>query len=202
MRVLIACEFSGVVREAFNAYHGVHAVSCDLLPAEDGRTDYHYKGDVRDILYDGWDLVLAFPPCTDLAVSGARWFKQKRADGRQQKSIDFFMIFTRLKCRWVIENPVGIMSTHYRKPDQIVQPYFFGDPFTKTTCLWLNGLPPLNKTRMVEKGERITFKSGKSHPKWYADALKLPADERMKARSRTFPGLAMAMADQWRGCAE
>ena len=143
-------------------------------------------------------MIIAFPPCTNLATSGARWFEEKRKDGRQQQGIDFFMLFTDLKCPKVaIENPVGIMSSLYRKPDQIVQPYYFGDPFTKKTCLWLKGLPKLVPTNIVDKGERTVYANGKSLPKWYDDAWKLSKEERAKVRSRTFDGFGKCMADQW-----
>jgi site-specific DNA-cytosine methylase len=195
MRVLVACEFSGIVREAFRA-KGHDAWSCDLLPTE--IPGQHVQGDVLDILNDGWDLIIAHPPCTHLAVSGAAWFKQKREDGRQQEGIDFFMKFVDIKCPKVaIENPVGIMSRIYRKPDQIIQPYEYGEPFSKKTCLWLKGLPKLTPTNVVEKGEQIKYKSGKSMPKWYADAFKLPPQERAKIRSKTFQGIAEAMANTW-----
>lgn len=197
MRVLVACEFSGIVREAFRA-KGHDAWSCDLLPTE--IPGQHVQGDVLDILNDGWDLIIAHPPCTHLAVSGAAWFKQKREDGRQQEGIDFFMKFVDIKCPKVaIENPVGIMSRIYRKPDQIIQPYEYGEPFSKKTCLWLKGLPKLIPTNIVEKGEQIKYKSGKSMPKWYADAFKLPPQERAKIRSKTFQGIANACASQWGG---
>lgn len=197
MRVLVACEFSGIVREAFRA-KGHDAWSCDLLPTE--IPGQHVQGDVLDILNDGWDLIIAHPPCTHLAVSGAAWFKQKREDGRQQEGIDFFMKFVDIKCPKVaIENPVGIMSRIYRKPDQIIQPYEYGEPFSKKTCLWLKGLPKLIPTNIVDKGEQIKYKSGKSMPKWYADAFKLSPQERAKIRSKTFQGIANAMASQWGG---
>lgn len=207
MKVLVACEFSGIVREAFNARAGCHAISCDLLPAEDGRADYHYQGDVRDILNDGWDLMIAHPPCTDLACSGAAWFEKKRKDGRQQKAIDFFMLFTQSPIKRIcIENPVGIMSRIWREPDQIVQPYYFGDEFQKTTCLWLKNLPPLahaaeddwfmSKTH-VGKGKFIRFDSGRKMPEWYA--REWGRKDRSSVRSRTFRGMAQAMAEQW-GC--
>jgi len=200
MNVLIACEFSGIVRDAF-IKKGHYAMSCDLLPTE--KPGAHYEGDILDILsfdiaYQEWDLMVAFPPCTHLAVSGARWFKQKRADGRQQQGIDFFMKFTDSRCKKIaIENPVGIMSTIYRKPDQIIQPYEHGDPFSKKTCLWLRDLPRLQPTNIVDKGEQVKYKSGKSMPRWYADAFKLPPEERAKIRGKTFPGIAKAMAEQW-----
>jgi len=145
MKVLIACEFSGTVRDAF-IHRGHDAMSCDILPTE--KPGPHYQGDVRDVLYSGWDLVIAHPPCTHLASSGARWFKDKKAE--QQYAIDFFKLFTTLSCKVCIENPIGIMSTQYRKPDQIIQPWQFGHGETKATCLWLFGLPILRPTRIVE----------------------------------------------------
>lgn len=145
----------------------------------------HYQGDVRDILHDDWDMVIAFPPCTHLAVSGARHFAAKRADGRQQEGIDFFRIFTELSCpKVVIENPVGIMSTVYRKPDQIIQPWMFGHGETKATCLWLKGVPKLIPTNIVDGREARIHKMG-------------PSPERAKLRSLTYSGVADAMADQW-----
>lgn len=143
-------------------------------------------------------MVIAFPPCTHLAVSGAAWFEQKRKDGRQQQGIDFFMLLANAPCpRIAIENPVGIMSSVWRKPDQIIQPYEFGDPFSKKTCLWLKGIPPLTHTKLVDKGEWYEFESGRRQAKWYADAWGLPPKERAKVRSKTFPGIADAMATQW-----
>lgn len=198
-KVGIFCEESQTVCKAFRE-RGHEAYSIDLLPCSGGKPEWHIQGFAEDVIGSGseWDLIIAFPPCTHLAVSGARHFAAKRLDGRQQQAVHFFMMFTARDCaRICIENPVGIMSTEYRKPDQIVQPYYFGDPFTKTTCLWLKGLPKLVPTNIVDKGERTYFKSGKNHPKWYADALKLSPKERERARSKTFPGLAQAMASQW-----
>lgn len=191
MRILIACEFSGIVRDAFIAT-GHDVMSCDLLPTE--RPGPHYQGDIQDILYDDWDMIIAFPPCTHLAVSGARYFKEKQADGRQQQGIDFFMLFTDLKCdRVAIENPVGIMSTVWRKPDQIIQPYWFGHETTKATCLWLKGLPKLIPTNIVHNGSRQRYPSGKSSPAWHAKS----GGGCGKSRSVTFQGVANAMAIQW-----
>ena len=136
------------------------------------------------VINESWDMVIAFPPCTDLCVSGARWFPTKRADGRQQASIEFFMRFTKLECAWAIENPIGIMSTHYRKPDQVIQPWMFGHGETKATCLWLHRLPKLVPTDVVEGRENRIWKMG-------------PSPERAKERSKTFTGIAKAMADQW-----
>lgn len=187
MRVLIACEFSGIVRDAFIA-RGHDTMSCDLLPTE--RPGPHYQGDIRDILdpsIDKWDLIIAHPPCTHLACSGAKHFKRKRENGMQADAIDFFMEFTRIK--WLptmiaIENPIGIMSTIYRKPDQIIQPWMFGHGETKATCLWLQGLPKLIPTNIVKGREQRIWKMG-------------PSPDRAKNRSRTFQGIANAMAEQW-----
>ena len=192
MKILIACEYSGAVRDAFVAL-GHDAMSCDLLPTDvEGP---HYQGDVADIINDGWDMMIGFPPCQHLAVSGARWFKQKRLDGRQQQGIDFFMSLASASIpKIAIENPIGIMSTKYRKPNQIIQPWQFGHEATKSTCLWLKGLPLLKPTQVVGKGERHVTKSGRSLPKWYNLP---PSENRWKIRSKTFQGIATAMAQQW-----
>lgn len=205
-KVLIACEESQAVTIEFRK-RGIEAYSCDILPCSGGHPEWHIQGNVLPLLKEDWDLVIAFPPCTHLATSGAAWFEKKRADGRQQAAIDFFLQFTKLNCPWAIENPMGIMSTIYRKPNQIIQPYFFGDGQNKKTCLWLNELPLLyhNGTvnlfdqvvTHVDKGETVTFESGRTMPKWYADAWNLPVEERAKLRSKTFPGIARAMAEQW-----
>ena len=190
MKILVACEFSQVVTKAFRD-RGHEAYSCDILPTE-GNPDWHYQCDIRNVLYVGWDMMIAFPPCTHLAVSGAKHFAKKRADGRQQEGIDFFMLFTNTDIPKVaIENPVGIMSTVWRKPDQIIHPWQFGDAFEKTTCLWLKGLPVLLPTSIVSRGEFVTTPSGKTLPKWYSD------NKSAKNRSRTFRGIADAMAEQW-----
>jgi hypothetical protein len=197
MKVLIACEESQVVTQAFrNLNH--EAWSCDIEPCSGGHPEWHLKEDVTPILKQSWDMIIAFPPCTHLAVSGAAWFEIKRKDGRQQQGVDFFMLFANAACeKIIIENPVGIMSSIWRKPDQIIQPYEFGEPFSKKTCLWLKGVPKLLSTKIVDRGEQIKFASGKSMPKWYADAFKLSPKERAKVRSRTFQGIADAMAAQW-----
>ena len=193
MRILIACEFSGIVREAFNATHGNHAISCDIIPPEDERVDYHHQGDVRDILHDGWDMMIAFPPCTHLAVSGARWFKYKQQE--QEWALDFVRLLMSAPIEKIaIENPVSIISTRIRKPDQIIQPWQFGHEATKTTCLWLKGLPKLQPTNIVGKGSRHITKSGRSLPTWYNLP---PSPTRGQERSRTFSGIAQAMAEQW-----
>ncbi|CAB4137475.1 hypothetical protein UFOVP318_34 [uncultured Caudovirales phage] len=206
MRVLIACEESDEVRSRFEQM-GFDAWSCDIQPNRNPNAK-HYQCSIFDILNNGWDAMIAFPPCTHLAVSGAAWFEQKRKDGRQQEGIDFFMAMVNAPIKHIaIENPVGIMSKLYRKPDQKIQPYYFGDEEQKTTCLWLKNLPKLyhnakpnlfdQNTTWVNKGEIIEFKSGCKMPKWYADAWKLSKEERSKLRSKTFPGIAQAMADQW-----
>lgn len=197
MKVLVACEESQAVTKEMRK-RGIEAYSCDIEPCSGGHPEWHLQQDVIPLLDQTWDMLIAFPPCTHLACSGAAWFKQKRADGRQQLAIDFFMAFANAKCnRIAIENPVGIMSSIWRKPDQIIQPFEYGDPFSKRTCLWLKNLPTLIPTNVVEKGEHIRFSSGKSMPKWYADAFKLPPKERASLRSKTFPGIAKAMAEQW-----
>ena len=184
MRVLIACEFSGVVREAFRA-RGHDAWSCDLLPADDG-SEYHFRGDLLgDLLGRGWDLMIAHPPCTHLAVSGARYFKEKMADGRQQHAIDFFMVLINADIpKIAVENPVCIMSTKYRKPDQYIQPWQFGHGETKKTGLWLKNLPLLKPTNIVEGREARIHKMP-------------PSKDRARLRSITYQGIADAMADQW-----
>ena len=195
MRVLVACEFSGIVRDAFAA-KGHDAWSCDLLPSE--RPGQHIQGDVLEVLNDGWDLMIAHPPCTHLCVSGARYWKQKIADGRQQEGIDFFMRFVASRVpKWAIENPIGCMSKKYRPPDQIIQPYWFGDEAQKATCLWLKNLPPLMSTKMVDRGPIwVNKKNGKKRGGRFHMCLP-PGPDRWKIRSRTFQGIADAMADQW-----
>ena len=197
MKILLACEESQAVTKEFRLL-GHEAYSCDILPTSGNNPEWHLQQDVTSLLNKKWDLIIAFPPCTHLASSGAAWFEQKRKDGRQQEGIDFFMLFTKSNCpKIVIENPVGIMSKVYRKPDQIIQPYMFGDPYSKRTCLWLKGVPKLIATDEVEPEERVSFSSGRTMPKWYADAWKRPPSERSKIRSKTFPGIAKAMAKQW-----
>jgi hypothetical protein len=180
VRVLVACEFSGVVRNAFSA-RGHDAWSCDVLPSE--APGFHIQDDVLSALGDGWDLMIAHPPCTHLAVSGARWFKHKQAE--QAAAIEFFMALVNAPIpRICVENPVSIMSTRYRKPDQIIQPWQFGHGETKATCLWLKGLPLLQATDVVDGRE--------------ARVHRLPPGlDRWKERSRSFSGVAEAMASQW-----
>ena len=190
MRVLVACEYSGTVRDAFLT-KGHDAMSCDLLPTD--APGPHYQGDVRDVLGWGWDLMIAHPPCTHLAVSGARWFKDKREE--QAAALDFvrFLLDAPIP-RIALENPVSIISSRIRKPDQIIQPWQHGHEATKTTCLWLKGLPHLTPSNIVDKGARHVTKSGRSLPEWYNLP---PSADRWKVRSATFPGIAAAMAQQW-----
>lgn len=191
MRVLVACEESQEVCKAFRAL-GHEAYSCDIVTTSGNNPEWHIQDDVRNVLRHDftepeWDMVIAFPPCTDLAVSGARWFPEKRANGSQDKSIMFFEFFTMLRTPFVaIENPIGIMSTIYRKPDQIIQPWQFGHGEQKATCLWLKGLPKLVPTDIVEGRDQRIWKMG-------------PSEDRAKLRSKTFPGIARAMAEQWGG---
>ena len=192
LKVLVACEESGTVRRAFREL-GHDALSCDILPARDGETKYHYQGDVRGILDAGWDLMIAHPPCTHLAVSGARWFKGKEKE--QEEALDFVRLLLDAPIpRICVENPVSVISTRIRKPDQIVQPWMFGDAATKTTCLWLKDLPQLRPTDIVGKGDRTVTKSGRSLPTWYNLP---PSPDRARIRSTTFGGFAEAMAAQW-----
>jgi len=182
MKVLVACEYSGIVREAFKA-KGHDACSCDLLDTE--IPGNHIKGDVLEVLNNGWDLMIAFPPCTHLAVSGARWFEEKHKDGRQQQGIDFFMKLINANIEKIaVENPIGIMSTIYRKPDQIIQPWQFGHGETKATCLWLKNLPLLKPENIVEGREQRIWKMA-------------PGPDRAKERSRTYQGIATALANQY-----
>jgi len=204
LKILVACEESQAVTKEFRKL-GHEAYSCDILPCSGGHPEWHYQRDVNELLKTKWDLIIAFPPCTYLTVTGNRWFNVekygdkalKRIEDRKE-AINFFMLFANADCDYIaIENPVGIMSTEWRKPNHIINPFQFGDPFEKKTCLWLKGLPNLKPTNVVEPAPRKYFKSGKSHPEWYANALGLPAEERSKVRSKTFPGIAEAMAKQW-----
>jgi hypothetical protein len=242
MKVLIACEESQAVCKEFRKL-GHEAYSCDIAECSGGHPEWHIQGDVLQVLnpemhtvktykyygyhfltMDGvercvegkWDMIIAFPPCTHLAVSGAAWFEKKRTDGRQRDGIEFFCQFLNADCKKIaIENPVGIISGDYVlkwfpdlaekyklpiKPTQKIHPWQFGDSFEKTTCLWLKGLPELKPTDIVDRGEFIRHKSGKVKPKWFADAFKFPPEERARVRSKTFPGIAKAMAEQWGNC--
>ena len=182
MRVLVACEYSGTVRDAF-IKAGHNAMSCDILPTD--IPGPHYQGDVSDVIGDGWDIMIAHPPCTHLAVSGARYFKEKQVDGRQQKALDFVsMLLSAPIGRIALENPISIISSKIRKPDQIIQPWQFGHGETKATCLWLKNLPLLVPTNVV---------SGREQRVWKLP----PTEDRWKIRSKTFQGIADAMASQW-----
>ena len=189
LRVLVACEFSGVVREAFRA-RGHHAWSCDLLPTE--IPGPHHQGDVRELMEEPWDLMIAHPPCTHLAVSGARYFYRKQQE--QAEALEFVrLLFDAPIPRIALENPVSIISSRIRKPDQIIQPWMFGHDESKSTCLWLKGLPPLCPTNVVKRpvGERYSNQtpSGRNNIG--------PSPDRWKLRSMTYQGIAEAMADQW-----
>ena len=205
MRILIACEESQAVTKEFRQL-GLEAYSCDLLPCSGGYSEWHYQENMFEVIKrePKFDLMIAFPPCTDLAVSGARHFERKIADGSQQKSIQFFMDVINVNIeRIAIENPIGIMSKIYKKPNQIIQPYWFGDKAQKSTCLWLKNLPNLKPTNIVEKGEFFEFISKKGEkkrmPMWYYKALKeaKTPEQRRTLRSKTFTGIAKAMANQW-----
>ena len=214
MKILVACESSGVVREAFRK-KGHSAWSCDLLPADDG-SKFHLQGNVLDYIDESWDIIIAHPPCTYLCGSGIHWLKErkKKTEQEQQKekervekrkldtesAKEFFMKFTKLNCAWCIENPIGIMSRFYRKPDQYVQPYNFGHDASKKTCFWLNKLPPLKNTLYVEP-RKVLYKD-KIRNRWAnqtdSGQNKLPPSKnRWKLRSKTYEGIATAMADQW-----
>lgn len=218
MKVLIACEESQAVCKAFRA-KGHEAYSCDIVGCSGGHPEWHIQGDAL-LLVDGdatfttsdgtnhqitgqWDLLIAHPPCTYLTVSGNRWFDESKygakATQRQLDRLDameFFMAFVNARCdRIAIENPIGVMSSNYRKPDQVVHPYWFGDPERKATCLWLKNLPLLTPTNMVEP-VIIQCKNGTDSP-WHLNTLGLPTEERRRLRSKTFTGFAEAMAQQW-----
>ena len=183
MRVLVACEYSGRVRNAFRSL-GHEAWSCDLLDSEDEST-HHIKGDCLEVIRDGWDLMVAHPPCTHLAVSGSRWFPEKVASGEQKEAIEFFLALARSPIsRIAIENPICIMSSVWRQPDQVVHPWQFGHGETKATCFWLKGLPPLVPTKIVQGREPRVHHMP-------------PGPNRWKERSRTYEGIAEAMASQW-----
>ena len=220
MKVLVACEESQAVTKQLRRL-GHEAFSCDIEQCSGGHPEWHIMCDVLPLLngdcafntMDGenhyisgrWDMIIAFPPCTYLTVTGNRWFNIDRYGEKaiqrhkdRKEAIDFFMAFANADCeRIAIENPVGIMSSEWRKPNQIINPWQFGDAFEKKTCLWLKGLPELTPTNIVEIPPREKFESGKSMPSWYAEAWHLPKEERAKLRSKTFPGIARAMAEQW-----
>jgi len=210
MNILVGCEESQSVTIQLRKL-GANAFSCDIQECSGGYPEWHIKNDIFNIINDNWDMLIAFPPCTHLAVSGAAWFEKKRKDGRQQQGIDFFMKIINAPIKHIaVENPVGIMSKLYRKPDQIIQPYYFGDKAQKTTCLWLKNLPLLyhnekinlfdNNITHVDKGDFFEWIDGKTgklkkQPLWYYEAFK--KKEREKIRSKTYPGIANAMATQW-----
>jgi len=216
MRVLIACEESQTVCKSFRDL-GIEAYSCDILPCSGGHPEWHYQDDVFNVIGLGWDLMIAHPPCTMIAGSSVQWlshpedkllpFDERRPHPKYPNrrkdmgdSVEFVKsLYGSNIDRVCIENPVGLLSSRWRKSDQIVQPYHFGDEATKTTCLWLKNLPLLKHTNVVGKGDRVVFSSGKSHPKWYADALAKAKtkEERQTLRSKTFKGIADAMANQW-----
>ena len=210
MKILVACEESQAVTKEFRS-RGHEAYSCDIEPCSGGHPEWHIQGDVLPILggwtcistqnytlhdiWGRWDMIIAFPPCTHLAVSGAAWFKQKRQDGRQQQGIDFFLKIANADCdKIAIENPVGIMSTYYRKPDQIIHPWQYGHLEQKATCLWLKGLPKLNETNNVREEMNKLPKCQRERNHYMS-----PGPERAKLRSKTYPGIAKAMAEQWAG---
>jgi site-specific DNA-cytosine methylase len=215
-RILIACEESQATTKAFREL-GHEAFSCDLLPCSGGHPEWHFQCDIFEIIDQGWDLMVAHPPCTYLTGSGVQWlsnpedkhlpFEDRRPHPKYPNrrndmldSVEFVKALYNSNIKHIaVENPVGLLSSRWRKPDQIVQPYMFGDEATKTTCLWLKNLPLLEATNIVGKGERTVFSSGKSHPKWYADALKnaKTKEERQTLRSKTFEGMAKAFAEQW-----
>lgn len=222
MKILVACEESQAVTKELRAL-GHEAYSCDIIPCSGGEPQWHIMQDVLPLLggdcefvsMDGtahriegkWDMIIAFPPCTYLTVTGNRWFNVERYGEKaiqrhkdREEAIKFFMAFANADCdRIAIENPVGVMSSIWRKPEQIINPYEFGDPFEKKTCIWLKGLPKLQATNVVEAPPRIEYDSGRTMPAWYAEAWHLPKEERAKLRSKTFPGIAKAMAQQWGG---
>jgi len=207
VKILVACEESQAVTIELRK-RGHDAFSCDVQECSGGHPEWHIKDDVLKHLTDGWDMMIAFPPCTHLAVSGAAWFEEKRKDGRQQQGIDFFMAMVNAPIEKIaVENPVSIMSKIYRKPDQIINPYYFGDPVPKKTCLWLKNLPPLyhnaqpnlfdDKVTHVEPEYIIGKRDGKKYSLIHYQTITKDPAERGKIRSKTFPGIARAMAEQW-----
>lgn len=206
MRILVACEESQAVTIEFRKL-GHEAFSCDLLPCSGGYLEWHLQKDVTEVLKEKWDMIIAFPPCTYLTVSGNSWFNVEKYGEKaikrhkdREEAIKFFMMFANADCdKIAIENPIGVMSSRYRKPDQIIHPYYFGDPERKATCLWLKGLPSLvhEKENYVEP-DIIKYKNGKgSSSRSHMETWGLPSEQRRIARSKTFPGIAKAMAQQW-----
>ena len=204
MKILIACEESQTITKEYRKL-GLEAYSCDVLDCSGGHPEWHIKGDAIKEAYSGkYDLMIAHPPCTYLAVSGNRWLynkdktKNKERWKNRELALDFVRELMNAPIKKIaIENPISCISSQIRKPDQIIQPYMFGDVATKTTCLWIKNLPKLIPTNIVSKGERTYFKSGKSHPKWYADCLSKNKQERQRLRSKTVIGIARAIAEQW-----
>jgi len=201
MRILVGCEESQAVTKELRKL-GHEAFSCDIQECSGGHPEWHYQQDIFEVINMGWDMGIFFPPCTHLAVSGAAHFKKKIADGRQQQGIDFFMALVNCNIpKIAIENPIGVMSSKYRKPDQIIEPYQFGHKNKKPTCLWLKNLPKLVPTDIVDKGEfvTLTYANGKvkKTSKWEYECAKMPVEIRGKMRSKTFEGIAKAMAEQW-----
>lgn len=203
MRVLVACEESQRVCIAFRN-KGHEAYSCDILPCSGEHPEWHIQDDVLKHLDENWDLIIAHPPCTYLTVAANKYYNVEKYGAKaiereqlREEAIEFFLKFTDLKCPKVaIENPIGVMSTWYKKPTQVIQPYYFGDKERKATCLWLKGLPPLKPTNIVEP-DIIKHKSGRTDSRLHFETLKLPKEERARIRSKTFEGIALAMAEQW-----
>jgi site-specific DNA-cytosine methylase len=208
MKILIACEESQTVCKAFRAL-GHEAYSCDILPCSGGHPEWHLQQDIMPLLEQKWDLIIAHPPCTYLSNAGIRWFNEERygdkARERKQlrlEAMEFVLKIANANSpRIAIENPRGWLNSHWRKPDQTVQPWMFGDSFNKPTCLWLKGLPKLTPTKIVDKGEMVSHitKKGKikTDSKWYYEAFSMKPADRQRFRSKTFQGIADAMADQW-----
>ena len=203
MKVLIACEFSGIVRDAFIA-QGHDAMSCDLLPTE--KPGPHYQGDIFDIINEGWDMMVAHPPCTYLSYAGIKYWNRKGREEKRQAAINFFMnLYNSAIPRIAIENPVGYPNTIFRKPDQIIKPYYFGESEQKNICLWLKGLPKLihikeadwfaDKTHVEKPKPKYIDKSGR--PRYFTDSISNWSKNAKHERSRFFPGIAAAMAEQW-----
>lgn len=202
MKVLVACEESQMVCKAFRSL-GHKAFSCDLLPCSGGHPEWHLQCDVLSILTQGWDMMIAHPECTRLTVAANKYYKPEYAERfptihqDREEAVEFFMRLANAPIEKIaIENPIGIMSTRWKKPSQVIQPYMFGDPERKGTCLWLKNLPNLTPTSIVEP-DIIQHASGRTDSRLHFETLKLPKEERRKARSKTFPGIAQAMAAQW-----
>jgi hypothetical protein len=202
VRILVACEESQAVTIEFRKL-GHEAYSCDIEPCSGGHPEWHLQQDVSQLLKIKWDMIIAFPPCTYLTCTGNKWFKNEyknRFPTRQEdreNAIKFFMKFANANCEKIaIENPVGIMSTKWKKPSQIIQPYYFGHEEKKTTCLWLKGIPLLKPTKIVQPC-LYQIKNGKYEPRWHMETMRLSKEERSQIRSKTFPGVAKAMAEQW-----